>query len=80
MTIKGLPNPAKLPELQLEFDDQIAENRIPKVPVFKISLDSIPSDFCHFSSLPPPPPTLERMVALRLVACLMFMWENVAVF
>ena len=34
--IKGLPNPAKLPELPQKFDHQIAGNRISKVPVFKI--------------------------------------------
>ena len=33
-----LPNPLKLPELQLKFDDQIIGNHISKVPVFKISL------------------------------------------
>ena len=27
----GLPNPAKLPELQLKFDDQIAGNRTSKI-------------------------------------------------
>ena len=34
------PNPAELPELQLKFYDQIAGNRISKVPVFKISVRS----------------------------------------
>ena len=33
----GLLNSAKLPELQLKFDDHIAGNHIFKVPVFKIS-------------------------------------------
>ena len=35
-----VPNPLKLLEQQLKFDDQIMGNRISKVPVFKISRGS----------------------------------------
>ena len=54
-----LPNPLKLPELQLKFDDQIIGNHISKVPVFKISQGpsaQTPLDGLHllFSTMPPP--------------------------
>ena len=37
MQLLMLQNPAKLPEMQLKFDDQIAGNRTFKVTVFKTS-------------------------------------------